>query len=146
MRELRRRHGWSGQKLAEEMTKVGIPWDRHIVANLETGRRRSVSVEELLALAYVLSVAPVHLLVPPATDSPVHLVPRSSVDAKRARRWIRGLDALHTDERIYFSEVPRQEFGIGVDNVITPALMWRMLDDQAARDAAERRSETDGQR
>ena len=41
-----------------------MDWTRIVVTKLETGRRQSVSVEELLALAYVLNVAPVHLLVP----------------------------------------------------------------------------------
>lgn len=94
---------------------MGIPWDRYIVANLETGRRRTISIEELLALAYVLSVAPVHLLVPPTGSAPLRHVPTMVIDPDQARRWIRGFGALDTDERIFFTEVPFQEIGVWPD-------------------------------
>jgi transcriptional regulator with XRE-family HTH domain len=118
MRDLRDGRGWSAQRLAEEMTKVGIPWDRSIVANIENGRRASVSVEELLALAYVLSVAPVHLVIPPvdADDSdrtPYRIVPSSEWTSTPsvARAWIRGQTPLRgVDARRYFSEVPDSEW------------------------------------
>ena len=55
--------GWSGARLAEEMTRLGVPWDRSTVAKLETGRRSVVSVPELLALAVALEVTPAALLV-----------------------------------------------------------------------------------
>lgn len=102
----------TGAGLAERMTEIGVPWDRSIVANLENGRRKTVSVVELLALARVLDVAPVHLLVPTEDDdAPYRMVPSSVVSAGRARAWIVGLFHLpSTDERLYYSEVPRYEW------------------------------------
>jgi transcriptional regulator with XRE-family HTH domain len=113
VREVRTARGLSGVRLAEEMTKVGIKWDRSIVANLENGRRSTISVEELLALAYVLDVAPVHLMVPLDPDGWYAVTPDNyATRNSRARAWIRGTYALldHTDERKYFSEVPKEEW------------------------------------
>lgn len=89
-RALRGARGWSAQRLAEEMTSVGVPWDRSVVANLENGRRRAVSVDEWLALAMVLGVAPIHLLVPIDTTGEYQITPNLAADLKTAREWIRG--------------------------------------------------------
>lgn len=113
VRELRKRRNLTAARLAEEMTKAGVKWDRTIVTNLENGRRSAVSVEEALALAYVLDVAPVHLLVPLESDGWYAVTPGGySTRNDRVRAWIRGTYALegHTDLRSYFSEVPADEF------------------------------------
>lgn len=121
VRELRTRRGWSAQRLAEYLSQVGVPWDRSIVANLENGRRQTISVEEWLALAYVLDVAPINLLVPVRENATFRVVPDPLVDdqhardgvvmAPDARQWIDGKQPLPgTDLRVYFSEVPEAEF------------------------------------
>lgn len=46
IRHLRKRRGWSAEKLAEEMTAVGVPWERMVVTKLENGRRASVPADE----------------------------------------------------------------------------------------------------
>lgn len=117
IRELRKKRGWSAAHLATELQKVGIRWDRSIVASFELGRRAVLTVEELFGLAYVLSVAPVHLVVPPLDaddETPYQLVPDApTTTAAHARNWIRGLYAADTDPRVYFTEVP--------DTELTPA-------------------------
>lgn len=126
MRELRRKRDWTAQRLADEMVRVGLPWKREIVANLETGRRTNITVEELLGLAYVLSVAPVHLLVPPLpsrmwgeaapndpndTDTELQVTPALSVPLYRVRQFIRGARPLPgVDARLFYTEVPPHEF------------------------------------
>lgn len=62
VRGLRKARGWSAQRLAEEMTAAGLPWDRNIVANLENGRRKVVTVDELLCFARIFDVGPMALL------------------------------------------------------------------------------------
>lgn len=91
---------------------MGIGWDRYVVTNLERGRRQNVTVDELLALAYVLNVAPVHLLVPiDDEDRPYAVVPASGARAGVVRQWIRGLVPLpSTDRRRFFSFVPEREW------------------------------------
>ncbi|WP_280837575.1 helix-turn-helix transcriptional regulator [Micromonospora sp. A200] len=145
MRDLRKGRGWSAQRLAEEMTRVGISWDRSIVANLESGRRRAVSVEEWLALSFVLDVAPVHLLVPPtddqrpATGGFVEVQPVGTVTTTPGfmRAWVRGQTPISTvDARRYFSEVPESEWQVPAGQW-TPENIERQSD--AVRGAKERR-------
>lgn len=94
------------------MTKVGVAWTRVVVTKLETGRRPDITVVELLALAFVLDVAPIHLLVPVASDCVLYRVtPELSTPADQARKWIRGrLPMPGQDPRRYFAEVPDQEW------------------------------------
>lgn len=112
VREARKRHGWTAARLGEEMTKVGFAWDRFVVTKLETGRRQTLTIDELLALGYVLGVAPIHLLVPTDDEeAPYPIVPTSGVGAGRARQWMRGLYPLpSTDRRFYFNFVPEREW------------------------------------
>jgi transcriptional regulator with XRE-family HTH domain len=113
VREVRVKRGLSGGKLADRMTALGIRWDRSIVANLESGRRGQLSVDELLALAAALNVAPVHLLVAPEDyDAPYEVTPEVTYSASGVRAWIRGIHPLGDDgdPREFFAEVPRQEF------------------------------------
>lgn len=110
MRELREKRRMTAKQLAARMAQLGIKWDRSIVANLEIGRRSLVSVEELLALAYVLDVSPVHLLIP-LGDEWYAVTPTQAVYSGRAREWIRGTHPLpSTDPRLYFAEVPTEEY------------------------------------
>jgi len=68
VRVLRREMRLSGAVLAAGMKDRGIPWNRTTVAKLETGRRESITVPELLALAQVLGIPPVLLLADPRRD------------------------------------------------------------------------------
>ncbi len=116
VKRLRKRKEWTAKELGDRLSALGVPWDRSIVANLENGRRTTVSVVELLALALVLDVAPVHLLVPAdAADSDLYQVaPESTASVGQVRAWIRGMAALPgTDGRTFWSEVPDHEFGVG---------------------------------
>jgi len=118
VRELRQRNGWTADQLAERMTAEGVPWSRIVVTKLETGRRPSVSAEELLTLAYVLSVAPVHLLVPTADrdESGEHVLYRVTPNGPTSvpsfvRAWVRGQTPIaKVVARRYFSEVPESEW------------------------------------
>ncbi len=99
VRKARNDRGWSAQRLAEELQKVGLPWDRTIIANLENGRRQAVSVEELLALSYVLAVPPILMLAPLDEVDGVSITPDLAVPPGLAHRWIVGeappVDAEH---------------------------------------------------
>lgn len=113
VQELRRKRGLTAAALAERMTGLGVPWDRSIVANLESKRRRSLSVEELLALALALNVAPVHLMVPPDDPGePYQVTPTISGTRSLVRQWLRGVAQLDpdADRREFLTEVPEAEF------------------------------------
>lgn len=114
---LRQRRGWTAAELADRCADKGLNgFNRSVLANLESGRRKYVSVDELLTLAYVLDVAPVHLLVPVEVDESVdehrYLVcPDVFLPIPQARAWVRGDHAPSAvDPRIYHSEVPREDF------------------------------------
>ncbi|WP_394434778.1 helix-turn-helix domain-containing protein [Streptomyces sp. SGAir0957] len=105
VRAARQRKGLTAQQLAG---KVG--WDRATVTKLETGRRQNVTVDEWLALARALDVAPIHLLVPLENGGAYRVTSDESVPTERARYWIRGIVPLSgTDDRIFRTEVPVAE-------------------------------------
>lgn len=125
VKELRKGRGWSAERLAAEMSAQGVPWSRVVVTKLETGRRPGVTVAELLALARVLEVAPVHLIVPPLSaaelmpprdrlDRPPYVyavTPRTVVPTVAVRGWLRGERTFgDIDPRRYFGAVPPDEF------------------------------------
>ncbi|WP_187451767.1 helix-turn-helix domain-containing protein [Streptomyces parvus] len=114
VKELRGRNGWSGAELGEHLSAVGVAWNRSIVANFEAGRRPSVSAVELLALAQVLNVAPIHLLVPPDAegDRLYEVTPALAAPVADVRAWIRGYYPLKADNLSQFHrEAPRAEWG-----------------------------------
>ncbi len=111
MREVRETRRLTAAQLADRMRQAGIGWDRQIVTNLETGRRASLSVDELFALAVVLQVAPIHLLVPLDDEQPYQVSPGHIERSKRARDWVRGTLPLDpADRRLFYSEVPDSEW------------------------------------
>lgn len=114
--ELRKRKGWSAAKLAKACAAQGMPkLNRPVISNIESGRRQGVTLEEMMVLAVVLDVAPVHLFVP-IDDDDAYLdyylaTPETYLTAAEARAWVRGGHALNIqDPRTYFSEVPREDF------------------------------------
>ncbi|MGX9919473.1 helix-turn-helix domain-containing protein [Streptomyces sp. NPDC002248] len=110
VKALRRRKGLTGAELGNEVTALGLKWDRSIVANVENGRRQSVSVGELLALSIVLDVAPVNLLIPPAGGR-YRPAPTVEYDADTVRAWVRGFTPLPgTDTRTFYTETPADEW------------------------------------
>jgi transcriptional regulator with XRE-family HTH domain len=111
IRELRTRRGWSAERLAKACADVGRPeLNRSVIANIESRRRREVTLEEAVTLAYVLDVAPVHLMVP-VDDAELYLGTPDPLPNPAARAWIRGeWCPPGCDPRVYFSEVPAEEF------------------------------------
>lgn len=117
MKELRMRRGWSAVALAEQCERAGMPeLNRSVIANIESGRRTYVSVDEAFCLAYVLDVAPIHLMVPTDEDPAVGVerfraAPDRFLPIPVAREWVRGRHCPPgCDPRTYFAEVPREEW------------------------------------
>ncbi len=95
----RDRRGWSAARLAEECARCGAPdLTAAAIANIETGRRdkdtgrrrRMVTVDEWLVLAYALAVPPVLLLVPLRDANRTPITPTVAVPPALALSWIRG--------------------------------------------------------
>lgn len=111
VKTLRKSRGWTAQRLAEEMTAAGFRWERMVVTKLETGRRQSVSIDELFGLAFVLDVSPIHLLVPPDDEPPVYLVtPTVPTSPHVVRDWIKGRRPLYEqDLNRFITEIPQAD-------------------------------------
>jgi len=115
VKELRARRGWSAERLAQEMAAVGLPWKKDHVHTLERrDGRKDIGVTELLALAFVLDVAPVHLLVPVEDDVEYQVTPNRRYPAARVRDFIRGTNPLDRHSGRYHTEVPRSELKEGL--------------------------------
>jgi transcriptional regulator with XRE-family HTH domain len=114
--EFRARLGWSAAALAAELQKAGIQWERPDVTKLERGLRKSVTVDQALALAAVLNVPLVHLIVPPDDDdAPYRVTAEVTEPSFRVRGWIRGLFMLPRlpkvgDVRQFWAVFPLDEF------------------------------------
>ncbi len=103
VKELRKRTGRSAARLAEEMTNVGVPWKREIVANLESGRRDRLDVDELLALAAVFQVPPVALLIDP-TSATTAVTPTLEMPTSHVLLWMLGELPLQVESGIWMDE------------------------------------------
>lgn len=99
VKSLRGAKGWTHTDLAKQMTLAGVPWSRETAVNLERGRKRSLGVHELLALAFVLDVdSPVDLIAPGEEWLPVVGIRLLPADVRRwclgetgpLRRWLAG--------------------------------------------------------
>jgi transcriptional regulator with XRE-family HTH domain len=88
VRRLREDRGWTGDELADRLRAVGLDFTQAAVVNLE-GRRQTVALHELVALAAVFEVPLLALVFPdPAAD--VELLPGRETDGVRALAWASG--------------------------------------------------------
>lgn len=93
----------------------------NVLENIESGRRdskgkrrRTITIDELIALAYCLDIAPVHLIAGLDDDALFPITPDLAVPAIEVRNWIRGWphsrDGLPgTDGKRYRDYVPDRE-------------------------------------
>lgn len=119
--EFRRRRGWSADQLAATCYAVGAGHlTTSVIANIETGRRsspsaprrRSVTVDELLELAYALGVPPIALLVPAQRSEPISVTHSVSAEREDVLLWVTGQsplrDAFETPETSAFFSATTQ--------------------------------------
>lgn len=117
LKDIRRKRNLTAQQLAEAMTKAGVRWEYGVVTKLETGRRKALSVTELLALAYVLDVSPLSLLTPEDDAEMVQATPTMTLTGEALGRWIAGqrpkyvgdppFDPLDADTFDWAAQLPR---------------------------------------
>lgn len=92
--EVRRRRkelGWSAQDLADRCEQVGYPIPRNVIANMESGRRRTLPLVEIMVLAKALNTYPVCLLYPVGYVPRVQQLPyQDTVPTWDAMRWFTG--------------------------------------------------------
>lgn len=141
VRQLRHKRGWTAAELAAKMTEVGIPWGQPVVSRLETGARENITLAEVLALAYVFNIAPVHLIVPIDPRTEYQVVLGRKVDVLDARQWVRGQRPLPgASGPEFFAEWPVEEYLHPGD------LAKRRADQEMEEYLTRRRNEADQER
>jgi transcriptional regulator with XRE-family HTH domain len=84
------------QQLCERLEEMGVRIDRTAVGKIETGKR-SVTVDELFALAAALRVSPLTLVIPRA-DPMMRVTPKYEVPSGEVQQWVRGIRFQFPDE------------------------------------------------
>jgi transcriptional regulator with XRE-family HTH domain len=103
VRAARKRRKWSAKQVADRCAEVGMDsLDRTTIANIETGRRQRIGVDEMLVLAYVLAVPPLDLLVPLSGADEVAVTPTVTLPTAAALKWIEGHEPpMDSDRRAH---------------------------------------------
>lgn len=117
IRNLMEDRGWSVAELARRCGEAGLHrLTAQVLYKLLSQRDapgrvpRPITIDELLLLAYVLDVAPVHLIAGLDDDAPLPVSPDWTVSAAGARLWIRGLAPVAGgDKKRYLANVPPSE-------------------------------------
>jgi len=92
MRRYRLSRKYSAKELADRCVKLGLPVSRSTLADLENGRRASLTVPELLIIARALDVPPVQLVYPVGHVDAVEALPGQNVPPWTAAKWLTGED------------------------------------------------------
>lgn len=96
---LRKRRRWTIRQLADRCEEIGAAGlSAAVIANIESGRRdkatgerrRDVTIDELLALAYALDAPPVLLCLPYNSHDHLRITARIEAPTAAALEWITG--------------------------------------------------------
>lgn len=92
--EVRRRRkelGWSAQELADTCADLGHPIPRNVIANMESGRRSTLPLVDVIVLAAALDTSPILLLYPLGYTARIQKLPLTeAVTTWEALRWFTG--------------------------------------------------------
>jgi transcriptional regulator with XRE-family HTH domain len=97
----RNERGLSQHELAAECAKIGYPIPRNVLANLESGRRSSLQVVELLVLAKALNCSPVALLFPVGHSTSVYPLPGEPQSPLDAADWFSAMKLGDEEDWIF---------------------------------------------
>ena len=100
VRRLRKSQRMSAQRLADRTAELGHGITRTVLADLESGRRRHLTVAELTVLARALSTAPTALMYPAPYDETVEVVPGVEAMGIWAAQWFSGLLSGWTESAV----------------------------------------------
>lgn len=86
----RSRRKLSAPQLADRTAALGMPVPRSVLADLESGRKDTITVAEVLVIAAALGVAPADLISPVGFDEQIELLPGRMMDPLQAAKWVYG--------------------------------------------------------
>jgi transcriptional regulator with XRE-family HTH domain len=81
----------SAQWLADRTTAIGMGISRPTISELETGKRKTITVQELLVLAHALNTSPAALIYPGPYDQDTEALPGRTVTEHSAAQWFSAL-------------------------------------------------------
>lgn len=120
---IRQRLDLTAQAFAERAREVGLKFDRGTVSKIEN-RLRGVSLDEALAIAAALDVAPVYLFLP-RDDRETVAIGDIAVEALRARAWLRGDQQLPgRSDKVFRTEVPESEWNRRNQDLVSVRETW----------------------
>jgi transcriptional regulator with XRE-family HTH domain len=107
----RRRQGITVQRLAQRCAELGAAWlTRDVIVNIESGRRREVTLDEVWALAAALNVPPPLLQLPLGDSQRVAVTPAIEIHPHLALEWSEGTQPLvNTDRTARVRPWPEEE-------------------------------------
>lgn len=91
VRRHRQAQGLSAQQLADRCAEIGMPIQRSVLANLESGRRTTVTIAEVLVLAAALEIPPALLVFPVGRVDKFAMLPDFEANPLAAVDWFGGI-------------------------------------------------------
>ena len=110
----------SAAKLADRTVDFGWGISRSVVADLETGRKKSLDVSELLILAAALGVSPAQLVYPDLPKGTVEVLPGLQQESHDALRWFSGETGLMRPSSEWTEEESDVPFEMWVRDTFDP--------------------------
>lgn len=91
-------------ELSRRTAELGLPMSRAVISDLETGRKRTLDISELIVLARALDVPPLQLIYPDLPDGRVEAWPGYEDRSILAAQWFSGEDmtssVIHTARQL----------------------------------------------
>jgi transcriptional regulator with XRE-family HTH domain len=105
LRDLREARGWSQRDFADELKRLGAPMDRAIIARIETGEGRKISLDEAILFAAALRSSLENMIVPsdmfdrPGAPRTIKIASKLTPPARDVRNWLKGMQPLRPEDR-----------------------------------------------
>ncbi len=125
LREVRRLKGWTQQELSDALKAVGVKLDASAITRLEGGTR-GVTLDDVVAIAAVLGVSPLHMIVQLENDALLEVAPEITTGPVGARAWFRGQHTLREgdDVPLFYAQTPEDDW-----DAIEPGLQFKSQED-----------------
>lgn len=100
------------RQLSARLRELGHPIDTTTIEKIETGRKKTVSLDSVFAIAVALDVSPLFLLLPYQEGEQVAAAPNAEPDTIwTLELWLRGDDPLTGQDRArFYRELPPHRF------------------------------------
>jgi transcriptional regulator with XRE-family HTH domain len=127
VRRYRKERGLTTQQLADACGALGVNVPASVINNLETGRRASFGVAELLVVAKALDVGPISLLFPLGRQASIEILPALEVPVWEAVAWFTEETPLVEGAPEGSSRAVIDAFRVHADAVHTALTSLRLL-------------------